>query len=104
MPHPGHFIMGYACGFRLNTYVNGYIVSTVGELKYPMDKDADKWRPLGADKDSLYESMVFHAVKDQSKCCPYRQESGEDLEMRRYAKADDAYEGHMKLIEEYANK
>jgi hypothetical protein len=32
MPHVGHFILGHQCRFHLNTYVNGYIVSTVGEL------------------------------------------------------------------------
>lgn len=30
-PHAGHFIGGRYCKFFLNTYVNGYIVSTVGE-------------------------------------------------------------------------
>ena len=37
MPHAGHFILGSHCRFRLNTYVNGYIVSTVGELWYEYD-------------------------------------------------------------------
>jgi hypothetical protein len=32
MPHPGHFMLGHYCRFKLNTYVNGYIISTVGEL------------------------------------------------------------------------
>lgn len=31
MPHPGHFICSQYCRFFLNTYVNGYIVRTVGE-------------------------------------------------------------------------
>ena len=31
MPHPGHFIGASNCKFIMNTYVNGYIVSTVGE-------------------------------------------------------------------------
>lgn len=33
MPHPGHFIAANDCNFRMNTYVNGFIISTVGELK-----------------------------------------------------------------------
>ncbi len=31
MPHAGHLCVGNWCRFHLNTYVNGYIVSTVGE-------------------------------------------------------------------------
>lgn len=37
MPHAGHLCVGHMCRFRLNTYVNGYIVSTVGE--YFPDQD-----------------------------------------------------------------
>ena len=35
MPHAGHFICSHMCRFKLNTYVNGYIVSTVGEYVPP---------------------------------------------------------------------
>ena len=31
MPHAGHLCVSRWCRFHLNTYVNGYIVSTVGE-------------------------------------------------------------------------
>jgi len=31
MPHAGHLIVSSDCRFHLNTYVGGYIVSTVGE-------------------------------------------------------------------------
>lgn len=31
MPHAGHLIIANECRFHLNTFVNGYIVSTVGE-------------------------------------------------------------------------
>jgi hypothetical protein len=31
-PHAGHYILGDKCKFVLNTYVGGYIVSTIGEL------------------------------------------------------------------------
>ncbi len=37
MPHAGHLCVGDRCKFHLNTYVNGYIVSTVGE--YFPDQD-----------------------------------------------------------------
>lgn len=32
MPHPAHFICAKDCRFHLATYINGVIVSTVGEL------------------------------------------------------------------------
>jgi hypothetical protein len=31
MPHASHLCVAHKCRFHLNTYVNGYIVSTVGE-------------------------------------------------------------------------
>lgn len=37
MPHAGHLIIGDMCKFHLNTYVNGYIVSTLGELWLEVD-------------------------------------------------------------------
>ncbi len=37
MPHVGHLCVGHMCRFHLNTYVNGYIVSTVGEYFPPSD-------------------------------------------------------------------
>lgn len=32
MAHPGHFCRAWDCRFRLNAYVGGFIVSTLGEL------------------------------------------------------------------------
>ena len=37
MPHAGHLCVARWCQFHLNTYVNGYIVSTVGEYFPPVD-------------------------------------------------------------------
>lgn len=52
MPHPGHFICSNDCRYKLNTYVNGYIVSTVGELwpdeiirRIHLDVKIKLWRP-----------------------------------------------------------
>jgi len=94
MPHPGHFICSYACRFVLNTYVNGYIVSTVGEYfpdsrvreimancrNVKIEGQGDTWdanylkkigyEEIGANR--KYESMVFKAAKAKDKCCPYR--------------------------------
>lgn len=104
MGHAGHFICGRECQFRLNTYVNGFIVSTLGELKYRGDRDEAPFRALGADKDSLYETMVFHARKTNEPCCPYEQVDGSDLDSMRYATAGAAYEGHLAMLKKWARK
>ena len=98
MPHAGHYILGHQCLFRLNTYVGGFIVSTVGELWNEQavrrihaevfdadwyvknkDKKGDEfdsaymkkfgYEDVGCDR--KYETMVFHAQKSKVKCCPY---------------------------------
>lgn len=102
MPHAGHFILGRSCGFRLNTYVNGYIVSTVGELKYPRDAEDAPDRPLGAGKDSLYETMVFKAKKSKEKCCPYQQVDGNTLDSARYKTAEAAVKGHHEMLAKWS--
>jgi hypothetical protein len=104
MPHAGHFICGDRCAFRLNTYVpTGYIVSTVGELRIRPGDD-EPWQPLGADKDSLYETMVFKARPSERACCPWRMGDAHELDGERYATADEAYRGHMRYIEKYAGE
>lgn len=114
MAHAGHFIGGASCRFVLNTYVpTGYIVSTVGEycpsvvfdgprgsLNRAMRprRDNDPPEELGFSGDperpALFETMVFRAVADDSKCCPWRQESGSELDGARYSTSDEAAEGH----------
>ena len=37
MGHPGHLCIAHWCRFHMNTYVNGYIISTVGEHFPPAD-------------------------------------------------------------------
>lgn len=103
MPHPGHFIASDHCQFRLSTYVNGYIVSTVGELKIP--GLADRFQSFGiSSPPNLYETMVFKAIpaSDSQPCCPYVQDSGSELECQRYTKPEAATKGHMEMIEKYA--
>ena len=104
MGHAGHFVMGSHCGYRLNTYVNGFIVSTVGELRYPSDPENGPHRPLGADPNSLYETFVFTAKKSDHKCCPYVVADHSELEGVRYDNVDDAAEGHEKMVKKYARK
>ena len=96
MPHPGHFIGSKYCLFHLNTYVGGYIVSTVGELWWDsqvrkikadvrnveIEGKGDEWdrdymKKIGYDPlhfssdekkgDYFYETMVFKAKRADPK-------------------------------------
>jgi len=104
MGHAGHFILGSECQYRLNTYVNGYIVSTVGELKYPGDREDGSFRPLGAGANSLYETFVFKAKKSTRTCCPWEQADGSEIDSQRYSTAEAAAEGHVKMLAKWESK
>jgi len=126
MPHPGHFICAEDCRFHLNTYVGGYIVSTVGEhlpdsaiililhpelAKFKGDKLRQEFKKQGFEKignDRIYETMVFEASKrhiaptESYSCCPYHITSGMDIEMVGYNTPSEAYEGHIALCEKWS--
>lgn len=131
MPHAGHFICGQWCRFRLNTWVGKYIVSTVGEylpdagvrevfaecrkVKLEGKGDArlaDYMKKIGYEElhygGYLYETMVFRAVKapegDKDACCPYRQDSGENVDSDTYKTAAEAYLGHQRLCEKWSKE
>jgi hypothetical protein len=104
MGHAGHFIMGSNCQFRLNTYVNGYIVSTVGELKYGGDKNDYPFRPLGAASDSLYETFVFKAKKSQRACCPWEMADASEIDSQRYSTAEAAARGHEEMLTKWESE
>jgi len=123
MPHPGHFICGSDCRFHLSTYVNGYIVSTVGELlpeessreihaevrgiKLEGRGDArradflDKCGYVDIGYDRKYETMVFKAMKSKEVCCPWRMAGGSELDFEGYNDPGDACRGHMCMVEKY---
>lgn len=94
MPHAGHYILGDRCKFHLNTYVGGFIVSTIGELwndqavrrihadvhdrswyvanqhRKGDDFDAAYFKRFGYDEigaDRRYETMVFPAKKIETR-------------------------------------
>ena len=122
MPHAGHFICGAQCEFRITTYVNGYIVSTVGEyvpdegvrricresrgLRLDLKGDAERadfgFEDLGSQR--KYETIVFHAVKSTHGCCPYEMKSPRELETAGYNTAEDAYHGHLKMLTRYRRR
>jgi hypothetical protein len=113
----------------LNTYIGMYIVSTVGEL-FPHNEvrkiHAEIYDPVwlreninlnGNDfdnaymkkfgfmkigRDRLYETMVFKAQKSTSKCCPYKADVSEEIDMEGYNDSGDAYQGHLKLCEKWS--
>lgn len=127
MPHPGHFICASECKFFLTTYVNGYIVSTVGEyfpdapvreiiaecrgVNLVGQGDARRrdyfkkigFEPIGSER--LYETMVFKAERAQETetCCPYRAIHDEEsnLDFDSYNKPEDAFKGHMEMCEKW---
>jgi len=99
MPHAAHFIAANRCQFRLATYVNGVIVSTVGEYR-PGDEGA--LRTIGLDR--RYETMVFKALPADDECdaCPYRiaVEAGE-IDFEGYNTAGAAYDGHLAMCRKW---
>ena len=128
MPHAGHFILGSKCRFHLNTYVNGYIVSTVGELWNERrvreihakiyDKkwfkqnrhllgdqfDSAYFKRFGYEEigcDRKYETMVFEAKRSEHKCCPYEMLNADSVDFEGYNNADNAYKGHLKMCSKY---
>jgi hypothetical protein len=86
----------------MNTHVNGYIVSTVGELKLSHKHDSKEFEDIGWGR--KYETMVFKAQKSKHKCCPYVMSSASELDTAGYNTADDAYAGHMKMLRKWAKK
>lgn len=133
MPHAGHFIGGNKCRFHLNTYVGGFIVSTVGELwcdsvvrRILAERRAPKLLELNGDAfdaayeeeigfeeigiHRTYETMVFEAkpmkVEDKAwACCPYQIDLKKgQLDMRGYNTPADAMRGHMEMCEKWAKE
>lgn len=129
MPHAGHYICSGDCRFVLCTYVDGFIVSTVGEMwndrrvreihakiydpvwyesnRQRLGDDFDRayfdkfgWGEIGVD--STYETMVFKAKRSKNKCCKYVVSDYSGLEQDRYNNAEDAYKGHMKMCKKYS--
>lgn len=121
MPHAGHLCVGQSCRFRLNTRVGKYLISTVGEyvpdsavrkihremrgrltdLKGDAEEADYGFEEIGLGR--KYETMVFKARKSEHKCCPWEIDgTAYELDMEGYNDPKEAYEGHLKLCEKYA--
>lgn len=127
MPHAGHYICGEWCRFHLCTYVNGFVVSTVGDYmpdrdtrRYMRSTDSDMLRLQGDEFDHyyikkygyhevgcgrLFETMVFPAENrhpEDDQCCPYKcNHDDSELEAKGYNTAKEATEGHYELCFKY---
>ncbi len=132
MPHPAHFCMAYDCQFFMATKVGKYIISTVGELFpdapireiYAQSRgialegkgDArryDYMKKIGFEDIGFgrkYETMVFKAVKSETKgkhacaCCPYQIESGSNIDGLNYNDSGSAYKGHLTMCAKWSKK
>ncbi len=128
MPHPGHFIGAHDCKFHLNTYLgNGYSVSTIGEYwpdsevrkiyakcrRIEIEGRGDDWdrdymKKIGFEDigfNRKYETMVFPAAKTKDdSCCSYRINPSAEMATKGYNDPKAAYEGHMKMCEEWDKK
>jgi hypothetical protein len=57
--------------------------------------------------DRKYETMVFNAISAKDKdsegqlCCPYRTESGDNLDFASYNDPVDAYRGHLEMCKKW---
>lgn len=106
----GHFICSESCRFHLCTKVGPWLVSTVGQLVFHVDRTTGerKFEPLGCYPSSLYETMVFRAepsVCTSREClCGIPDHNGRNLDSERYATAGAAAAGHMEFCRKWAEQ
>lgn len=97
--HAGHFICSERCNFFRNTYVNGYIVSTVGGMLKDSPSHPQDYEDIGRDR--KYETMVFTAKISEMACCPFQMADAQELEMEPYNNEYDAIVGHTNMCYKY---
>jgi len=98
--YPGHFICASRCQFRLHTTVDGYIISTVGDMRPLHDEDGEM-QPIGLGE-QYFETYVFEwdgTLKDCG-CCPCPTDYLE-IDGKRYETALQATNGHHEYVEKY---
>lgn len=95
--HAGHFILAYKCGFRLNTRVGNYRISTVGDL--PADGDErGEMQDIGFSR--KFETLVFPVAGDG----PGEVDEWLEIDTDTYNACDDARLGHIAMCKKYAEK
>jgi hypothetical protein len=90
----GHFICAGRCQMHLHTHVNGYCVSTVGELR--AKPDDEEFTPIGHNR--LYETMVFK--EDESASVS----DWSEIDFEGYNDLREAEAGHIKMCEKWARR
>lgn len=102
MPHPAHFISWRSCAFRLTTFVNGWIVSSVGEWHPKSHEETAPPEPLDS-FGSIYETQVFHAYPvPDAPCCGFDADTDNPIIQRRTKTAENAVRNHNELVDHYA--
>lgn len=95
--HAHHFIGANSCRFHLCTWVGDYLVSTVGDYRPHGER-----RTLGIGAEDWFETMVFPAERvddpdDRGLCHGYRITGDSEVLCERYADAETANGGHLRL-------
>lgn len=102
---PGHFIGVSSCRYRRHTQVGKFRVSTVGDY-FP--ESLGIRTTLGFGQKDWFETMVFEtrAMPDGNNdgCGCRAVKSMNSVEMKRYATAGAAQEGHERMVAKYARK
>jgi hypothetical protein len=126
MPNAGHLIAGRSCQYHLATYVNGFIISTVGEYwpdreirRIKCGDDLQILHLRGEEFDRaymekygyeevgnfrLYETMVFQAKACDCGCESWVMKNSNQLDFKGYDKSGDATKGHYQMCEKWDKK
>jgi len=105
---PGHFCCGHRCVFHLNTLIEyksiKIVVSTVGLMIDPLNKDQYKIKYSEIGCDRYFETMAFHADGEFSDANVQQQvyfKSPWSWGLKDEMKAND---GHIKVVDEIVSK
>ncbi len=91
--HPGHYCCVADCMFRMATRVGAFLVSTVGDRRG--DGDDGPMTTIGGGDADFFETMIFGCEDDDLPCGCAELDDGDELDVRRYATAKAARDGHM---------
>ncbi len=97
--YPGHFIGADRCKFRMRTEVGDHVISTVGDFRTELSKEAEE---IGVGR--TFETMVFKLQDEVCHCgCGMRlPKSWIEMDSKGYNDPESARKGHMKLCYKWA--